>query len=716
MTSPICRSSSFLGRAAGLLGLMCLLLGGLLACGGGSSSASGPQVAVTGVQLSAGSLALTVGEAPATLTATVQPANASNPAVTWSTSNGGAATVAGGAVTAAGPGSATITVTTVDGGKTATCDVTVTAPAVPVTGISLNQTILGLTQLGATATLLPTVQPANASNPAVTWSSDNTGVATVQAGLVTAAGTGSATIKATTVDGGLTASCAVTVTLPVVPVTGVTLNLGSLSLASGGATSALTATVAPANATNPAVTWSSSTPGVATVVAGVVTPVAPGTTTIKVTTVSGGLTATCPVTVTGPSFGTLYAFSGPSSPALDGAQPKGTLTALTDAGGNTVLYGRTAVGGSNNCGIIFSIHPDGTNYQVLYRFSGADGCNPRHDAMTYDAGTGLLYGTTEGDNQITGATYGNNGQIFSFLPGSPITAPITAIHTFANPSPASAPYDGAQQHSCFIIDPVSGVLYGESGAGGANNLGMLYSVAPDGTGFTDLYDFGTAGNNPHGSPILVNGVLYGIDRTGGSANFGAVYAYRLSNGQYSTLHTFLGGVSDGATSDHGNLTPVTIGGKTILFGMTQYGGTGTGADNGGTGNGGGCGVIFQIDPAAAPGTSAAFNIAYSFQGTEKFDGAWPYGSLLYDGTYLYGTTSVGGAYNKGTVFRFTPPAFGATGTMRVLYHLGTQANDGTKPIDNVIKLGSTLYGLSVYGGAATGTGSGAVFAVPLPAE
>jgi len=708
------RFFSWMQRLA-VLGLASMLLGVLPACGGGSGGSAAPApVPVTGVQLSSNSLDLTGGEAAATLTATVQPADASNPAVTWSSSNTSVATVSAGAVTPVASGSATIMVTTVDGGKTATCAVTVT---VHVTGVQLDTPTLGVV-MGTPQTLTATVTPAGATNPAVTWYSANTSIATVVNGVVTpVAPGGPINITATTVNGSFVATCAVTVTAPVVPVTGVQLNQGSLTFSNGGTGSTLIATVVPANATNRAVTWSSSTPGVATVVGGAVTPVATGATTITVTTVSGGFTATCPVTVNGPVFGTIYEFGGPLSPANDGAEPKGTLTPV-QISGSTVLFGRTAIGGNGNCGIIFSINPDGSDYQVLYRFDGTDGCNPRHDAMTFDTTTGLLYGTTEGDNQVTGATYGNNGQIFSFLPGSPITPPITAIHTFANPSPASAPFDGAQQHSCFIIDPISGVLYGESGAGGANNLGMLYSVAPDGTNFTDLHDFGTTGgNNPHGSPILLNGILYGIDRTGGSANFGTVYACQLSNGQYSALHTFVGGVSDGATSDHGNLTPVTISGKTILFGMTQYGGTGTGVDNGGAGNGGGCGIIFQIDPTAAPGTSAAFNIAYSFQGTEKFDGAWPYGSLLYDGTYLYGTTSAGGAYNKGTIFRLAPPAFGATATPQVLYHLGTLANDGTKPIDNVIKVGNTLYGLSVYGGAITvgnATGNGAVFVVPLP--
>jgi len=82
-----------------------------------------------------------------------------------------------------------------------------------------------------------------------------------------------------------------------VAVTGVTLDQATMTLTVGEATGTLVATVAPANATNKSVNWSSSAPAVATVANGVVTPLTAGTTTITVTTVDGGFTATCAVTV-----------------------------------------------------------------------------------------------------------------------------------------------------------------------------------------------------------------------------------------------------------------------------------------------------------------------------------------------------------------------------------------------------------------------------------
>jgi uncharacterized protein YjdB len=161
-----------------------------------------------------------------------------------------------------------------------------------VTGVSLISTLSLL--VDSTETLSATVSPADAFYPAVTWSSSDDAVATVSsAGLVTALSAGSATITATTADGGFTATCSVTVS---VAVTGVSLNENTLAFMVGG-TETLTAAIAPANATTQSVTWSSNDDAVATVNAGVVTAVAPGTATITVTTDDGDFTATCAVTI-----------------------------------------------------------------------------------------------------------------------------------------------------------------------------------------------------------------------------------------------------------------------------------------------------------------------------------------------------------------------------------------------------------------------------------
>jgi uncharacterized protein YjdB len=146
------------------------------------------------------------------LKATVNPSNATEKTIAWSSDNPSVAAVSNGTVTAVKAGSATVTVTTQDGGKTARCAVTVKAKTVAVTGISLNKASLTLTE-GGSETLTATVAPENATNQQVNWSSADNQVATVDnAGKVTAVKIGETTVKATTEDGGKTAECKVTVT------------------------------------------------------------------------------------------------------------------------------------------------------------------------------------------------------------------------------------------------------------------------------------------------------------------------------------------------------------------------------------------------------------------------------------------------------------------------------------------------------------------------
>ena len=140
--------------------------------------------------------------------------------MTWESSAPGVATVdTNGKVTAVAEGTATITVTTTDGNFEDTCTVTVTQPAeTPVTSVTLDKTSLTL-DVGGSDTLTATVEPANATDKAVTWSTSNENVATVdQNGNVKAVGAGTATITAAASDGsGKTATCEVTVNGPVLP-------------------------------------------------------------------------------------------------------------------------------------------------------------------------------------------------------------------------------------------------------------------------------------------------------------------------------------------------------------------------------------------------------------------------------------------------------------------------------------------------------------------
>jgi uncharacterized protein YjdB len=300
-----------------------------------------------------------------TLTATVTPAGATNRAVTWKSGNTAVATVStGGAVDAHTAGEAVIQAITNDGYYIATCRVTVrtatppdpdpptppdpdppvppdppTPGAVAVTGVSISHATLEM-QSGDVRTLTATVRPTNATNKAVAWESLTPGVATVSAAgagsssaTVSARTAGTAVIRAVTVDGHYAATCHVTVRTASTPgpdpdpgsgtaaVTGVSLSHNNLTLFPGDMVT-LTADVRPANATNKAVRWTSSVMRTAIVtVNGLLIADAPGTTVITATTVDGGYSAHCTVTVNSPT--------GTDSPPSAATTPKAWYTAGT---------------------------------------------------------------------------------------------------------------------------------------------------------------------------------------------------------------------------------------------------------------------------------------------------------------------------------------------------------------------------------------------------
>lgn len=225
-----------------------------------------------------------------TLTAVVEPDNATNPAVRWSSSNTSVARVDGGNVSIVGSGTATITATAVSN-EAAKDSVTIDVRKIAVESITLDKTNLDLDE-GDKAQLTAALLPENATDKTVTWESSNEKVATVVNGIVTAVSTGEATISAKA--GDKTASCTVTVSQKVIPVESISLNKTSLTL-EVGKSETLTASVSPENATDKTITWESSNVSVVAVEDGVVMAVSPGNATI--TAKVGNIEASCLVTV-----------------------------------------------------------------------------------------------------------------------------------------------------------------------------------------------------------------------------------------------------------------------------------------------------------------------------------------------------------------------------------------------------------------------------------
>ena len=260
-------------------------------------------VAVEGVSVSPSSLSIAEGRTVA-LTAEVKPSTAENKSVTWTSSDESVAAVdQDGLVTAVSPGSATVTVTTVDGGKTAVCHVSVgqlaaTGDAINITPYSVtlpcaaNQTVEGMSA-AVQYSKSEAMEPSSVTEIPAVFAADDTFDVTLS-GLTPLT---TYYFRAVVRVGSVTSYGKIkSFTTTTVAVTGVELDKTTLRLMIGDEVM-LSATVNPSDAVDKSVTWSSSKPGIATVTEGKVKGIAAGKATVTVKSTDGGFTASCEVTV-----------------------------------------------------------------------------------------------------------------------------------------------------------------------------------------------------------------------------------------------------------------------------------------------------------------------------------------------------------------------------------------------------------------------------------
>ena len=310
------------------------------------------------------------------LTATVSPSNASNKTITWTSSNGNVAKVdQNGNVTAVNEGTATITAKS-NNGKIATCKVTVINPAsVAVSSVGLNSTSITLKNI-RNYKLTATVSPSNASNKTIIWTSSNSNVARVDAnGNVTAVNAGTATITAKS-NNGKTTTCKVTVINPA-SVAVSSVGLKSSTTIVKGKTEKLTATVSPSNASNKAVTWTSSNSNVARVDAnGNVTAVNAGTATITAKSNNGKI-ATCKVTVNNPykTRAVKFTVNVPAS------FKQKHYVEILDAN-NNVIYTSAVKTGSSIYNFTYQLDTSSSSYTRKIRIRTASD-NKRYDSVSF---------------------------------------------------------------------------------------------------------------------------------------------------------------------------------------------------------------------------------------------------------------------------------------------------------------------------------------------
>lgn len=357
-------------------------------------------------------------------------------------------------------------------------------------------------------------------------------------------------------------------------------------------------------------------------------------------------------------FSKIYDFDG-----TNGSQPWGSL--ISDG---TFLYGMTSEGGVNNDGIIFKIMPDGTGFVKLHDFEATTSGSFAPSSLYFD-GT-FLYGMTN-----SGGT-NNNGTAFRIRPDGTDFLKLLDFNGTGN---------GSDPYGTFFSDGT--FLYGMTSSGGANNLGTIFKILPDGTGYTKLLDFnGTVnGGFPLGSLISDGTFLYGVTSGGGTANQGTIFKILPDGTGYVRMHNF--NTTNGREPW----------GKLLLVGTTLYGMTeGGGSVNDGT--------IFRINT-----NGTGFSKFLDFDINTNFAES-PFGDLVTDGTYLYGHTyfgGVGGTNDYGVLFRILPDGTGFT-----RLHDFTTAENGWLLFGSPLLVGTTLYGMTQQDGVAPGDGT--IYSYQLP--
>ncbi len=352
----------------------------------------------------------------------------------------------------------------------------------------------------------------------------------------------------------------------------------------------------------------------------------------------------------------LYDFAG----TANGSNPNGDLISV-----GAFLYGMTNTGGANNKGTIFKIKPDGTGYSKLLDFAGANGAYPT--GSLFSDGT-FLYGMT-----VNGGTY-SFGTVFKIMPNGTGYAKLMDMDT--------ANANGSYPNGNLISDGT--FLYGMTYGGGINVLGTIFKIMPNGTGYSKLLDFaGTAnGSKPYGTLFYDGTFLYGMTNQGGANNMGVVFKIKPNGTGYANLLDFAGAngaypttgtlISDGTflygmtlsggTNSSGNIFKIKpdgsgylnlldfnntngsfpwgslVAGGTFLYGMTYQGGA-VGIDSG---------TVFKIKP---DGTGYLNLFNFNCPVGNHFYGSRPYGSLISVGGILYGMTSKGGANDDGVIFK-----------------------------------------------------------------
>ncbi len=340
-------------------------------------------------------------------------------------------------------------------------------------------------------------------------------------------------------------------------------------------------------------------------------------------------------------------------PELSGG---GTSSALIE-GNDGKLYG-TGGGGARSLGTVFKLNTDGSGYAVLHSFGTLSGEGRAPNGLV-EGRDGALYGTTQYGGSNDGGTVFKLNKDGS---GSKVLRSFTKSSGHWPTASLTVGSDGA--------------LYGTTSSGGANDLGTVFKINPDGSGYAVLYSFMGAQDaaGPNGELVVgTNGTLYGTTYYGGMSNFGGgVFKLNADGSGYAVLRRFSGSGGDG------NLpTGLVEGSDGALYGTTVTGGAHD------------VGTVFKLNK-----DGSGYLLLRSFTATGS-DGGSPNGLVEESDGALYGTTSQGGSKYEGTVFKLNKDGSGYT----VLRSFDFSTGDGGFPYAGLVKgTDGALYG------ATTGVG------------
>jgi uncharacterized repeat protein (TIGR03803 family) len=298
----------------------------------------------------------------------------------------------------------------------------------------------------------------------------------------------------------------------------------------------------------------------------------------------------------GSNYRIRHSFTGSAEPNSnpDGMFAEGGLTV-----GGSKLYGMTYFGGLNGSGCIYSIDPNGNDFNVIHSIDGTKEGGGIYDELTFSGST--LYGTTYGSAIFKLDADGSN---FSY------------VRPF--PSNCRGPLGGMTLGGSTLYGMCywsEGVTYG----------GGIYKINTDLTGFEIIHHFTGGANDglgPGSNALTLSGsTLYGVTESGGSSNWGTIFKVNVDGSGFEVLHSF-----DSSSTPTGDLT---------LIGSTLYGI--------------GRNTIYQIDT-----NGDNYGVLHTFDVNDPV-GFGPRGGLIHDGSTLYGLTNSGSQYGMGAIFALQVP-------------------------------------------------------------